>query len=67
MASQAGIEPAAHSLEGCCSNPTELLGHISLTRLQLVRLDIQGKPNGFPMTLVLTDSLYLSLNFKRDP
>ena len=50
MAIPAGFEPATHSLEGCCSNPTELRDHgasggtrtptLSRQSLNLVRLPI---------------------------
>src|SRR5438093_1377495 len=37
LASPAGFEPATHSLEGCCSSPTELRGRSTSLGAHLLR------------------------------
>src|SRR5438445_7723764 len=37
LASPAGFEPATHSLEGCCSSPTELRGRSTSQAAHLLR------------------------------
>ena len=38
-----GFEPLTHSLEGCCSNPTELPDHPFLPTLSSLRLQSYKK------------------------
>ena len=60
-----GFEPKTHSLEGCCSNPTELRNHKSFAKV-VIWNETEGEvKDGFRFGYNFLTNLELKCNFSK--